>query len=1008
LRGASHPEELVLRAHELGYSALALTDECSVAGVVRAHIAAKECGIKLIIGSEFTLDDGLRFVLLATDREAYGNLSELITQGRRKASKGNYQLSRSNLANGVPGCLALWLPGKQSDSTELSCLSALFNGRCWIAIELLARSGDKSYCSKLQVLGKETGIPLVASGDVHMHVRERGPVQDTLTAIRHGCTLSEAGYRLYPNGERHLRSRARLERLYPIECMTETIRIADRCSFSLDELRYEYPEEIVPTGRTPRDYLRELTIEGLERRYPDGTPGKVGDLIERELSLIAELGYERYFLTVRDMVSFAREKNILCQGRGSAANSAVCYALGITEVNPAQMDMLFERFISRERDEPPDIDVDFEHERREEVIQYLYDKYGRDRAAIAATVITYQFRSAIRDIGKALGLDLSQVDKLAKSRAWWDGREMLPERIREAGFDPENPIISRLITLLNIIVGFPRHLSQHVGGFVFSRCSLSRLVPIENATMPDRTVIQWDKDDLDALGLLKVDVLGLGMLTAIRKTLALVSAFRGKQLTMQDIPNEDPKVYDMICRADTVGVFQIESRAQMSMLPRHKPRTFYDLVVEVAIVRPGPIQGGMVHPYLKRRLKIEPVTYPSDKVKAVLHRTLGIPIFQEQVMQLCVDAAGFTPGEADQLRRAMAAWRRRGGLEPFEAKLKAGMKERGYTDQFAEQIYNQIRGFASYGFPESHSASFALLVYLSAWLKCHEPAAFTCGLLNSLPMGFYQPAQLIRDARDHGVEVRPIDVQTSEWDSFLERGADDQPAIRLGFREVRGLSQAGTKRLIEARLVLPFVSVADIARRAELGAKDMACLANAGAFASLAGHRYQAAWQVAGIEDPGPLLAEADFTEKTLELFGPTEAEDIVADYRHIGYSLGRHPLALLRRRLTAMRFHTASEIRATPHGRSSRVAGFVTCRQHPDTASGVTFVTLEDETGFVNVVIWRDLGDKQRKELLGARLMGVYGVVEREGDVVHLVAKRLTDHSNLLGQLATHSRDFF
>jgi error-prone DNA polymerase len=1008
LRGASHPEELVLRAHELGYSALAITDECSVAGVVRAHVAAKECGLKLIIGSEFILDDGLRLVLLATNREGYGNLSGLITQGRRKGNKGAYRLSRSDLAKGVPACLALWLPGKQPDANELSWLNTIFEGRCWIVIELLTHAGDKAYLSRLESLGKKTGIPLVASGDIHMHSRDRRLVQDTLTAIRHGCTLVDAGYQLYPNGERHLRTRERLAQLYSIESMVETIRIAELCTFSLDELRYEYPEEIAPKGVTASSHLRQLTMEGLQRRYPDGTPAKVNNLIERELRLIAELDYEPYFLTVYDIVRFARERNILCQGRGSAANSAVCYALGITEVDPALMAMLFERFISRERKEPPDIDVDFEHERREEVIQYLYEKYGRDRAALAATVITYQRRSAIRDVGKALGLALDQLEKLVTSMAWWDGNEVLPDRIRDAGFDPEAQVISRLITLVNVIVGFPRHLSQHVGGFVFSRGPLSHLVPIENAAMPDRTVIQWDKDDLDALGLLKVDVLSLGMLTAIRKTLDLMSMFRGRRLAMQDIPREDPKVYDMICRADTIGVFQIESRAQMSMLPRHKPREFYDLVVEVAIVRPGPIQGGMVHPYLKRRLGLEPVTYPSDAVKAVLKRTLGIPIFQEQVMQLCVDAAGFTPGEADQLRRAMAAWRRRSGLEPFETKLKTGMRDHGYSEEFAEQIYKQICGFASYGFPESHSASFALLVYVSAWLKCYEPAAFTCALLNSLPMGFYQPAQLIRDARDHGVEVKPIDVQSSEWDSILERKSDGEPAIRLGFREIKGMSQAAARRLMEARRVSPFESISDVARRATLNVKDLACLANAGAFASLAGHRREAAWQTAGVEYLPSLLAQADFTEASPDLPRPTEAEDIVADYRHIGFTLGRHPLALLRKKLAAMHFRTASEINTLQHGRLSRFAGIVTCRQHPETASGVTFVTLEDETGFVNVVVWRDLGDKQRKELLGARLMGVQGVVEREGEVMHLVARRLIDHSDLLGQIVLHSRDFF
>ncbi len=1007
LRGASRPEELVLQAHALAYSALALTDECSVAGVVRAHVAAKDCGMHLIIGSEFTLDDGPRLLLLATDRDAYGNLTELITTARRNAEKGSYRLCRNDLNSGIPGCLALWLPEKNPDGEALAWLQSIFEDRCWIAVHRLTRAGEKSYLARLQALGRQHHIPLVAAGDIHMHVRQRRPVQDTLTAIRHGCSVAEAGYRLYPNGERHLRSRQRLTRLYPKELLAETVCIAERCTFSLDELRYEYPQEIVPAGKTASSYLREQTLAGLQRRYPSGTPAKVAKLIAKELKLIAELGYEHYFLTVYDIVRFAREQGILCQGRGSAANSAVAYALGITEVDPALIDMLFERFISRERDEPPDIDVDFEHERREEVIQYLYRKYGRDRAAIAATVITYQPRSALRDIGKALGLDLTQVDRLAKSMGWWDGRRVMPERIAAAGFDLQSPAISLLIELVNILVGFPRHLSQHVGGFVFSRGTLARIVPIENAAMVERTVIQWDKDDLDALGLLKVDVLGLGMLTTIRKTLALVSDFRGKNITMQDIPAEDPAVYDMICKADTVGVFQIESRAQMSMLPRHRPRNFYDLVVEVALVRPGPIQGKMVHPYLRRRTGEEPVTYPSDEVAAVLKRTLGVPIFQEQVMQLCVEAAGFTAGEADQLRRAMASWRRRGGIEPFQARLKEGMRKRGYSDEFAAQIYSQICGFASYGFPESHSASFALLVYVSSWLKCHEPAAFTCALLNSQPMGFYQPAQLLRDARDHDVEIKPVDVLVSGWDCTLERRDDGAPAIRLGLREIGGLSQAGAARLIAARRNAPFINIDDVAKRAKLNAKDMACLANAGALVSLAGHRRQVAWEVAGIEALPALLADSRFNEKSAELAAPTEAENLVADYRHLGYSLGRHPLALLRDKLSTQRFRTARQIHATPADRFARIAGIVTCRQHPGTASGVTFVTLEDETGFVNVVVWHDLGEKQRKELIGARLLGVYGVVQREGGVVHLVAKRLFDHSTQLGRLETHSRDF-
>jgi error-prone DNA polymerase len=728
--------------------------------------------------------------------------------------------------------------------------------------------------------------------------------------------------------------------------------------------------------------------------------------IEHELRLIEELKYEPYFLTVHDIVAFAREKGILCQGRGSAANSAVCYALGITEVDPARMSMLFERFISKERNEPPDIDVDFEHQRREEVIQYLYAKYGRDRAALAATVITYRPKSAVRDVGKALGLDPAQVDRLAKNLAWWDGRRAMPERIRETGLDPESLPVRQLVELVNVLIGFPRHLSQHTGGFVIARGLLTRLVPVENAAMPERSVIQWDKDDLDALGLLKVDVLALGMLSAIRRALDLVNGYRGTAMRMQDIPPEDPAVYAMISRADTVGVFQIESRAQMSMLPRLKPRCFFDLVIEVAIVRPGPIQGGMVHPYLRRRAGLEPVSYPSAEVKGVLERTLGVPVFQEQVMALAMVAAGFTAGEADRLRRAMAAWRRKGGLEPFEQRLKEGMRERGYADEFADALFRQILGFGEYGFPESHSASFALLVYVSSWLKHHEPAAFCAALLNSQPMGFYAPSQLVQDARRHEVEVRPADVCASGHECSLEADAG-APALRLGLLMIKGLSEGGAHRIVAARARGELKSVQDLARHAKLDARDLKALAAAGALRSLADHRRLAYWDVAGVETRPHLLRDAPVAETRPALAAPGEGEDLVADYASLGLTLGRHPLALLRPHLARMRLATAEAVRALPHGRAARTTGIVTTRQRPGTASGVVFVTLEDETGCVNVVVWGRLFERQRREALGARLMTVYGTVEREGEVVHLVAARLIDHSALLGRLVTASRDF-
>jgi error-prone DNA polymerase len=1033
LRGASHPEELIERAQALGYAALAITDECSLAGVVRAHLAAKTAGLKLCIGSELTLIDGTKLVLQAADRASYGNLAQLVTRGRRQAKKGSYALSREDVAEFADGLLALWAPGAELETTRHTpdaarpgvgekllptahWVAATFPGRAWIAVELFARAGERARLARYAELSRVTGLPQVAAGDVHMHARARRALQDTLTAIRLRKPIAECGYALHPNGERHLRSRARLATIYPPALLAETAAIAGRCNFSLDELRYEYPEEIVPPGATPASHLRALTEAGLAQRYRSkGIPAEVRGLIEHELALIAELSYEPYFLTVHDIVAFARSRAILCQGRGSAANSAVCYALGITEVDPARMSMLFERFISRERNEPPDIDVDFEHQRREEVMQYIYAKYGRHRAALAATLITYRPKSAVRDVGKALGLDLAQVDRLAGVFSWWDRRDVKEERIREAGFEPDNPVIVRLVTLVNELMGFPRHLSQHVGGFVIARDLLERMVPVENAAMPDRTVIQWDKDDLDALGLLKVDCLALGMLSAIRRCLDMISRVRGHTLTMQDIPAEDPEVYAMCQRADTIGVFQIESRAQQSMLPRLKPACFYDLVIEVAIVRPGPIQGGMVHPYLRRRQGIEPVTYPSPAVKAVLLRTLGVPIFQEQVMQLAIVAAGFSPGEADHLRRSMAAWRRKGGLEQFEQRLIDGMGARGLSEAFARQVYQQILGFGEYGFPESHSASFALLVYVSAWLKHYEPAAFCGALLNSLPMGFYGPSQLVQDARRHGVDVRPVDVTVSEWDCTLESGSETTdgsadaapPALRLGFRMVAGLSEAGAQRIVATRRLRQFDSVADLAQRGELDERDLSRLAGADALAALAGHRHGAAWDVAGIERLPPLFAGSTFAEDDPALAAPTEGQDIVADYCALSLTLRRHPIALLRAQLRRQRLLTAAEIAQAPHGRIVRTAGIVIGRQRPDTASGVVFVTLEDETGATNVIVWRDLGDRQRRELLGAKLLAVYGNVEREGQVVHVLAGRLADLSPMLGRLQPKSRDF-
>jgi error-prone DNA polymerase len=1017
LRGASRAEELVERAAQLGYAALAITDECSVVGVVRAHVAAKDHGLKLIVGSEFRLDDGLRCVLLAQDRAGYGLLCRLITRGRRAAPKGEYRLCRADLVDivGDPtvagSLLCLWLPGIAPDPYEARWLATLFTERLWLAVELLTTGKDRRRLETLQALGRELQLPLVAAGDVHMHARGRRALQDVLTATRLGTTVEQAGFALHPNGERHLRPIARLVELYPPELLAATLEVAARCTFSLDELRYEYPREIVPDGHTPASWLRALTEDGVRHRWPHGVPAPTRQAIEHELALIAELRYEPFFLTVYDIVRFARSRDILCQGRGSAANSAVCFCLGITEVDPARMSLLFERFISKERNEPPDIDVDFEHERREEVIQYVYAKYGRHRAALAATVICYRPRSALRDVARAMGLDPLQVNALARSMQWWDGSHIDEGRVREAGLDPHAAVLSKVLTLARQLLGFPRHLSQHVGGFVIARDLLEELVPVENASMDERTVIQWDKDDLDALGLLKVDVLGLGMLTAIRRAFDLVHGFRGRRWTLAEVPAEDPVVYDMIGHADTVGVFQIESRAQMAMLPRLKPRSYYDLVIEVAIIRPGPIQGDMVHPYLRRRGGLEAVTYPSAEVEGVLKRTLGVPIFQEQVMQLAIVAAGFTPGEADQLRRAMAAWKRKGGLGPFEERLTRGMRERGYAEEFARRIFQQILGFGEYGFPESHAASFALLVYVSAWLKCHEPAAFAAALVNSQPMGFYAPSQIVQDAQRHGVEVRPVDAHASDWDCTLERvEGSGAPALRLGLRLVKGLPQAAAERLVAARALQRggrFQSVQRMAELARLDRRELGCLAAAGALASLGGHRHRAAWQVAGLETPMPILPEVRIAEGIPLLRTPREGEDIVADYAHTGLTLGRHPVALLRDRLGARGMLDSRTLRASQNGANVRTAGLVITRQRPGSAEGVTFVTLEDEFGSINVIVWRDLAERQRQPLVGSRLLGVVGELQIEGEVMHVIACKLVDLSRLLGALRAESRDF-
>ena len=1018
-RGASHPEELVERAHALGYSALALTDACSIAGVVRAHVRARELKLHLIIGAEFRVQaptlglQGFTLVLLAKNRSGHAQLCEFITHARRRdaphAREQGPGLERLPVhldwqdnwpplpTNNLLALLAPWRDACPTlpEATLAHDLDALgqwlhqrFPQRGWLAAELHGQLDDAHWAQQLAQAAQRQHLKVVASGNVHMHQRARKPLQDVLTAVRLGQPLQACGLALQPNAERHLRHRERLAQIHPPGWLAESLHIAQQCTFNLDELRYEYPEEVVPKGETPASHLRQLTLTGAHDRYPQRLPEKISEQIEKELALIGELGYEKYFLTVHDIVKVARQRNILCQGRGSAANSVVCYCLGITAVDPERGNLLFERFISRERNEPPDIDVDFEHHRREEIIQYLYLKYGRERAALTATVITYRERSALRDVARAFGLD-------------------------PATLTAEHPRWAQIQALVDTLTGFPRHLSQHTGGFVLTGDRLTSTVPVVPAAMAGRTTIEWDKDDIDALGLLKVDVLALGMLSALKQTLQMVGQRHGRTLTLADIPPEDPATYDMICAADTVGVFQIESRAQMSMLPRLRPRNYYDLVVEVAIVRPGPIQGGMVHPYLKARKRQRqglPLELPNEALRPALERTLGVPIFQEQVMQIAMIAADFTPGEADALRRSMAAWRRKGGVDRFRDRLIGGMLAKGYPQDFAEAIFRQIEGFGEYGFPESHAASFALLVYASAWLKRHEPACFLVALLNAQPMGFYAPAQLVQDARRHGVTVHPVDVLHSGWHSGLEAGTahNPQPQVRLGLHLVKGLSKDCAGRIAQARSTHAPASVDELARLASLAPQELRLLAEADALRSLSGHRRQQVWQASALNTPAPpLLREAPVHEEACPLPPPPEGEDVLFDYTSLGLTLRSHPLALLRPRLERQRLQTAQALQALPHGRLVRACGLVTARQRPGTAKGVVFVTLEDETGTVQVIVWPRLRERLGRVLVESRLLAVHGQWQREGEVCHLVAGHLADLTPLLGDLPTRSRDF-
>ena len=1014
-RGASTALELFERAKKLGYRALAITDECSLAGIVRAWEASKETGVALIVGSEICLDDGLKLVLLAPDLTAYQSLCALITDGRRDAKKGTYELRREDVAAHTRGLLALWIPGEAPSPDDVKWIKRHFPQNAWLAVELHLGPDDDARLRQLLGFAARHELPAIAANDVHMHVRRRRALQDTITAIRHRTTLRAGSGHLFPNGERHLRSRETLAGLYPKALIEETLRIAARCTFDLKrDLDYEYPAEIVPQGHTPTTWLRHLVEQGVRWRWPEGETATVRSQIETEIALITELQYEAFFLTVHDIVSFARGKDILCQGRGSAANSAVCFCLGITEVDPLRSTLVFGRFLSRERNEPPDIDVDFEHERREEVIQYVYAKYGRERAALAATVISYRTKSALRDVAKALGFSADQVDQLSRSVSVHDDSDALAAHLAEAGFDPAAPAVRRAIALARELRGFPRHLSQHVGGFVICDAPLSKLVPVENAAMHERTIIQWDKDDLSAMGLLKVDCLALGMLTCIRKCLDLLRAHRGRDLTMAKIPKEDKKTYAMIQKADTVGAFQIESRAQMAMLPRLKPEEFYDLVIEVAIVRPGPIQGDMVHPYLRRRQGKEAISYPSPEIEGVLKRTLGVPLFQEQVMQIAVVAADFTQGQADELRRSMAAWKRRGGLEHLREDLLTGMAKKGYSADFAKRIFEQMKGFGDYGFPESHATSFAKIAYDSCWLKCHEPAAFACALLNSQPMGFYSASQIVQDLRRHGTEVFPVDVRYSDWDSSLEdahgrraTAANEQPALRLGLREIRGFGEEAARRIETARAQKAFTSVVDLCVRAQLDQRTQGLLAQAGALRGIAGHRHRARWAIAGVEASLPLFGRDSPDETRAVFMPPTAGETVLADYASTGLSLGPHPIALVRRQLDAQRCYRSSRLRKIKGTRPVRTAGLVIGRQRPQTASGLTFVTLEDEDGQVNVIVRLDLAERQRRAFLESRLMLVDGMLESVDGVQHLIAERLQDLSPLLGALDSRSRDF-
>ena len=1013
LRGASHPQELVATAAELGYNAIAITDECSLSGIVRAYRASKEHGIKLICGAEFILDEGIHLVLLAPVRQAYTELCSLISRARLHSSKGNYQLNLGDLRRYSQHGFAIWINPDKTENHAME-LKQYFADRLWLGISFHGQQQAEPYYFKRYHIARRHSINMVACGNVHMHCRQRKPLQDVLSAIRLNTSVHALGSQVQANSERYLKPLPLLQRDYPANLLKESVAIAERCTFSLAELRYQYPNEVVPKNKNASEFLRDITLHGAQRRWPKAVPELVKSLLDKELALIAELKYEHYFLTVYDIVQFARNQGILCQGRGSAANSAVCYCLFITEVDPSRGQLLFERFISRERDEPPDIDVDFEHERREEVIQYIYKKYGRQHAALAATIISYRRRSAVRDVGKALGLDDYLLQKLSRNMAWWDDKDTFIQRLKETQFDTNSIPIQQFMSLLTEIRGFPRHLSQHVGGFVITRDPIASLVPIENAAMPERTIIQWDKEDLEALGMMKIDVLALGMLSALRKSLGYINAAGSHIQHLSEIPAEDPATYQMLCKADSVGVFQVESRAQMSMLPRLQPRTFYDLVIQIAIVRPGPIQGGMVHPFLQRRQGLEKAEYENDAIARVLKRTLGVPVFQEQVIQLAMVAAGFSGGEADQLRRAMASWGKNGDLIRFRDKLVNGMRERGYSEDFAERLFSQMKGFGAYGFPESHSASFALLAYASAWFKCHYPAAFYCGLLNSQPMGFYSPSQLIQDAKRHNIEVRPICINHSSWDHCLESDIEDDantPALRLGLRLIKGFTKSCAEQLCHIRQDALFHSIDDFCSRLSIAAQYRQQLVQADAFHCFNLHRYQSLWEISAWQAPSPLGNLHPAQAEAIQLTPPIETEEVLSDYRHTGLSLRRHPMALLRSHKVLKNCVSAEGLKEINDGRFIRLCGVVSCRQRPGSASGVMFVTLEDETGNSNIIVWPAVQERCQKALLQGRILMIKGSVQKAAaghaaSVIHVVAFSIESQDHLMS-IDTTSHDF-